>query len=59
MSIPERGKITNDPALSVWKKEGLSLPENIVSFREQVVDDHVAMVIQWKPKPSPKAQGEL
>lgn len=59
VSIPERGKITNDPALSVWKREGLELPKEIISFREQIVADHVAMVILWRPEPKPKTGDEL
>lgn len=59
VSIPERGKITNDPALSVWKREGLSLPKDIISFREQIVGDHVAMVVLWVPEVKPKVEGEL
>jgi len=56
VSIPERGSITNEPSLSLWIKEGLPLPKNIISFREQVVGDHVAMVILWKPGPNPKME---
>jgi hypothetical protein len=59
VSIPLRSDITNEPALSIWRREGLTLPKQIVAFREQIVGDRVAMVIQWRPEPKEKVEGEI
>jgi hypothetical protein len=61
VTVEHRGDITTNPALSLWRAEGFTLPEkeNLISFREQAVGGHVAMVIQWMPAARDKSKDEV
>jgi hypothetical protein len=61
VTVEHRGDITTNPALSLWRAEGFTLPEkeNLISFREQVVGEHVAMIVQWTPARSDKSKDEV
>jgi hypothetical protein len=64
VSIEDRGNITSDPQLSLWRANGFTLPKDIIIFREQVIGkermQQVQMIILWKPEPAKaKAEGEL
>lgn len=62
MTIWSGAAIVTNPDLSLWKAQGLTLPADIINFREQLVDGKVATVIYWRPEKkeeTAKAAGEL
>jgi hypothetical protein len=59
MSFPT-GSITTKHELSLWHVEGLPVPLDLISFREQIMKDgSVVVVIHWRPKKEHKEKGEL
>ena len=52
--------ITKDPKLSLWTMEGLTLPDTITQFYEQLAaDGEVITMIRWKPEPKKKTPDEV
>lgn len=51
--------ITKDAKLSLWTREGLSLPDNMQQFYEQMCNDEVVTMIRWKPTAKPKSSDEV
>jgi hypothetical protein len=54
VNVEERGTITNNPELSIWKAAGFTLPKTILGFREQLIggpgNERIQMILIWEPE---------